>query len=111
MHEMSKDNKNRWCDTALTLLSRFRKNDFLHKIVTGDEKGILYDNPERRKLWADVGQSSTSTPKSNILTKKEDFAVWWDWKDVLYYELLQPGETIMADRYQQQLTNLSDAVI
>jgi len=28
---------------------------------------------------------------------------------MLYYELLQPGETITADRYQQQLTNLSDA--
>jgi len=30
-------------------------------------------------------------------------------KFVLYYELLQPGETITADRYQQ-LTNLSDAL-
>jgi len=29
---------------------------------------------------------------------------------MLYYELLQPSETIMADRYQQQLTNLSDAL-
>jgi len=29
---------------------------------------------------------------------------------VLYYELLQPGETIMIDRYQQQLTNLNDAL-
>jgi len=28
---------------------------------------------------------------------------------VLYYELLQPGETITADCYQQ-LTNLSDAL-
>jgi len=36
--------------------------------------------------------------------------IWWDWKDVLYYELLQPGKTITADRYQQQLTNLSDAL-
>jgi len=29
---------------------------------------------------------------------------------VLYYELLQPGETITADRYQQQWTNLNDAL-
>jgi len=29
---------------------------------------------------------------------------------VLYYELLQPGDIITADRYQQQLTNLSDAL-
>jgi len=28
---------------------------------------------------------------------------------MLYYELLQSGETITADRYQQQMTNLSDA--
>jgi len=29
---------------------------------------------------------------------------------VLYYELLQPDEIITADRYQQQLINLSDAL-
>jgi len=29
---------------------------------------------------------------------------------VLYYELLQLDETIAVDRYQQQLTNLSDAL-
>jgi len=28
----------------------------------------------------------------------------------VYYDLLQPGETIMADRYQQQLTNLSNTL-
>jgi len=31
-----------------------------------------------------------------------------DWKSVLYYELLQPGETITSDRYQQQLIYLND---
>jgi len=36
--------------------------------------------------------------------------IWWDWKGALYYELLQPGEKITADRYQQQLTNLSDTL-
>jgi len=42
--------------------------------------------------------------------KKVLLCIWWDWKDVLYYELLQPGETITADGYQQPLINLSDAL-
>jgi len=40
-HELSEDNKNRQRDTALTLLSKFQKKDFLHKIITGNEKWIL----------------------------------------------------------------------
>jgi len=107
-HELSKDNKNRQRDIALTLLSKFRKKDFLHKIITGDKKWILYDNSKRRKSWVDPGQSSTSTSKSNIHAKKILLSIWWDWKHVLSYELLQPSETITAD--QQQLTNLSDAL-
>jgi len=35
--------------------------------------------------------------------------IWWDWKGVLYYELLQLAETITVGLCQQQLTNLSDA--
>jgi len=37
-HEWSEDNKNRWRDTALILLSKFRKKHFLQKILTGNEK-------------------------------------------------------------------------
>jgi len=94
-HELSENNKNRWHDTALTLLSKFRKKIFCNKIITGDEKWILYDNPKRRKSWIDAGQPSTSMPR------QEGFALDLDWKGVLYYELLQPGETIMANYYQQ----------
>jgi len=38
LHELSEDNKNLQCDIALTLLSKFRKKDFLHNIITDDEK-------------------------------------------------------------------------
>jgi len=97
-HKLSEDNKNRWRDTALTLLSKFRKNNFLHKIITGDEKWIPYDNSKRRKSWVDLGQPSTSTPKPNIHAKNVLLCIWWDWKGVLYYKLLRQGETITADR-------------
>jgi len=106
---LSEDNKNRWYDTALTLLSKFRKKDFLHKIITGDKKWILYDNS---KLIDNHGlilvnfrrQSPISTPR-RFCSASSGIG-----KFVLYYELLQPGETITADRYQQQLINLSDAI-
>jgi len=109
-HELCEDNKQRQRDTALTLLSKFWKKDFLHKIITGDEKWILYDNLKRRKSSVDPGQSSTSTPKTNIHVKKVLLCTWWDWKHMLYYQLLQLGEAITADRYQQELCNLSDAL-
>jgi len=48
-HELSESNKNQLRDTALILPSKFRKKDFLHKIITDNEKWILYDNPKRRK--------------------------------------------------------------
>ncbi|KAG5319652.1 MOS1T transposase, partial [Pseudoatta argentina] len=45
-----------------------RKKRFFasHRIVTGDEKWIHYDNPKRRKSWGKPGHASTSSAKPNI---------------------------------------------
>jgi len=43
----------------------FQKKYFLYKIITGDEKWILYDNPKCRKSWIDSGQPS-GQPLINI---------------------------------------------
>ncbi|UYV65316.1 hypothetical protein LAZ67_3003930 [Cordylochernes scorpioides] len=83
---------------------------FLHRIVTGDEKWIHYDNPKRRKSWGKPGHASTSTAKPNIHGKKLMLCIWWDQLGVIYYELLQPNETITGERYQQQLMRLSRAL-
>ncbi|CAK9816502.1 Mariner Mos1 transposase [Anthophora quadrimaculata] len=107
---LSPENKVRRCDTAMSLLSRFNQKDFLHKIVTGDEKWVLYDNPKRRKSWVHPSEPSTSTAKPNIYAKKMLLSIWWDFKGVLYYELLKPGEPITVERYQQQMIHLSDAI-
>ena len=33
--------------------------------------------------------------------------VWWDQRGVVYYKLLNSGETLSTKRYQQQLTDLN----
>ncbi|XP_066159070.1 uncharacterized protein [Euwallacea fornicatus] len=108
--ELTEDNKNRRVDICMNLLSRYKRKNFLHNIITGDEKWILYDNPKRRKTWVDPGQTSTSVAKPNIHAKKILLCVWWDCKGVIYYELLKPGQTVTADRYQTQMIKLSDAL-
>jgi len=37
--------------TCEMLLAGINERIFLHRIVTGDEKWIHYDNPKKRKSW------------------------------------------------------------
>lgn len=92
------------------LLERQRRKGFLHRIVTGDEKWVHYDNPKRRKSWGYPGHASTSTAKPNIHGSKVMLCIWWDQLGVVYYELLKPTETITGDRYRTQLMRLSRAL-
>jgi len=89
-----------------------REKVFLHRIVTGDEKWIFYDNPKKKKYYAKPGQSlpstSTSIPRPNIHGWK--IMLWWDQKGFVYYELLKPGDSVMGDRYRLQLIRLSRAL-
>ena len=55
-------------------------------------------------------QPAKSTAKPNIHGAKVMLCIWWDQKDVLYYELLKPGETINGERYRTQLIRLKRAI-
>lgn len=96
--------------TCKLLLQRQKRKGFLHRIVTGDEKWIHYDNPKRKKSWGKPGHASTPSAKPNIHGSKLLLCIWWDQQGVIYYELLKPNETITGDRYQLQLMRLSQAL-
>lgn len=109
-HELKpRDIERRLCISEM-LLARQRKKSFLHRIVTGDEKWIHYDNPKKRKSWGPPGHASTSTAKPNIHGKKVMLCIWWDQLGVVYYELLKPSETITGKLYRTQLMRLSQAL-
>lgn len=101
-----RDVERRFCMSEM-LFKRNKKKSFLHRIVTGDEKWIHYDNPKPKKSYGYPGHASTSTPKPNIHGAKVMLCIWWDQKGVIYYELLKPGETITGERYRQQLIKLN----
>lgn len=97
--------------TCQILLARYKRKSFLHRIVTGDEKWIYFENPKRIKSWLTPGEPSTSTAKPNRFGQKTMLCVWWDQKGVIYYELLKPRETVNTERYQQQMINLNQALL
>ena len=49
------------------------------------------------------GEPGPSMPKRNIHASKIMLCIWWDQRDIIYYELLKPSETITDDRYRQAL--------
>lgn len=104
-----RDVERRFCMSEI-LLARHKKKGFLHRIITGDEKWIHYDNPKRKKSWGLPGHASTSTAKPNIHGKKLMLCIWWDQLGVVYYELLNPSETITGTLYRTQLMRLNRAL-
>ena len=97
-------------NTCISLLARYKKKDFLWKIVTGDEKWIRYENPVNKKQWLNPGQASKNTPKPDIHGKKVMLCVWWDLKGIIHYEVLEPKQTVNSDVYSQQLRRLSEKI-
>uniref|UniRef100_A0A1I7X4X6 Mariner Mos1 transposase n=1 Tax=Heterorhabditis bacteriophora TaxID=37862 RepID=A0A1I7X4X6_HETBA len=69
-------------------------------------KWTVYDNPKHTRSSVDPGPPTTSTTKLNIRSKTVFLCNWWDTKRVLFWELLQPGETVTGEYYYRQLTDL-----
>ncbi|GFX22100.1 mariner Mos1 transposase [Trichonephila clavipes] len=95
------------------LLARYKRKSYLHRIVTGDEKWIYFDNPKRNRSYFDPGQPSKLTARPNRFGRKTLLCIFWDQEGPIYYiyELLKPGETVNTDRYKRQLLNLNDAIL
>jgi len=64
-HELNDRQMERRQNICQILLSRQKRKSFLHRIVTGDEKWIYFQNPKRKKFWVDPAQPSISSSRAN----------------------------------------------
>ena len=97
-------------DACHSLLRKNSNEPFLKRLITGDEKWILYKNVTQKKSWVSKGTAASAVPKPEIHQKKVMLSCWWDCKGVVYFELLPVGQTINTEVYCRQLDNLKAAV-
>ena len=62
-HELTPANKKRRLEVCSSLSVRNRREGFLHRVVTSDEKWISYDNRKRSGQWLDRVQRPGRRPK------------------------------------------------
>ena len=70
LHELKPRDVERRFFACEQLLQRQKQKRFLHRIVTGDEKLVHYDNLQGRKSWGMPGHAFTSTARPNIHSAK-----------------------------------------
>ena len=92
------------------MLKRNEIEPSLKRMITGDEKWITYDNNVRKRSWSKPGEASQTVAKPVLTPRKVMLSVWWDWKGIVYHELLEPGETINLTLCCQQLMRLKQAI-
>ena len=78
--------------------------------MTGDEKWMLYNNVKWKRSWRKQKEPPKTTPNAGLHPKKVMLFIWWDWKGVLYYELLLENQMISSYKYRSQLDPLKAAL-
>jgi [histone H3]-lysine36 N-dimethyltransferase SETMAR len=105
-HELTESQKKCRFEIASSLISRHKNDPFLDRIVTCDEKWILYDNRRRSAQWLDHDQAPQHFPKPNLHQKKIMVTVWWSAAGLIHHSFLNPGETITAYRYCHEIDEM-----
>ena len=65
---------------------------------------------EWKKSWGKWNEPTPAIPKAGLHPKKVILCIWWDWKGVLYYELLPENPTINSNKYCSQLNQMKVAL-
>jgi len=63
------------CDS---LFKRNENDPFLKRIISGEEKWIVYINVERKRSWGKRYEPPLTTPKAGLYPKKVMLCIWWD---------------------------------
>lgn len=102
-HELTEEQQRCRLEICSSLTIRNENDPFLDRIITCDEKWIVYDNRRRSAQWLDKEEPPKHFPKPSLHPRKVMLTVWWAATGIIHYDFLKPGETITAERYCREL--------
>jgi histone-lysine N-methyltransferase SETMAR len=105
-HELDDLQKRRRFEICSGLLLRHQNDPFIERIVTCDETWILYDNRRRSAQWLDKDEAPKQFAKPKWTQRQTMVTVWGSTAGIIHYNFLKSGETINADKYCLELTEM-----
>jgi len=107
-HQLTEKQQIKRVNIATSLLTRQHAQDILDRVITGDEKWILYEDNKQKRKKLDADDSGKSTVKNDLHPKNILLSIWWDKREVVYCELLPMNQNITAEVYSAQLSRLNE---
>ena len=93
-----------------SLLKRNETDPFLKRIITDDENWVIYNNVVRKRSWRKRDEPAQSTSKADIHQWKVMLSVRWDFKGIVYFELLPRNQTINSNVFCHQIMKLDNEI-
>ena len=110
-HQLTDDQRLTRITLCTSLLIRRRTTQWLRDIITGDEKWVLYVNHSRKRQWVPASEPALPDESSGPHPKKIMLSIFWDYKGIIWYELLPDGTNITGHLYRLQLRRLKAKLI
>lgn len=80
----------------------------MNRIVTCDEKWILYDNRRRSGQWLEREEAPRQHARPSLHPEKVMVSVWWTYEGIIHYSFLQAGQTITAESYCTEIDHMHE---
>jgi len=108
--QLTAEHKHKHVEICQRLLDRYKNEgeEFLSRIVTGDETWVHHYEPESKRQsmeWKHLGSPAKKKFKTQPFVGKVMLTIFWDSKGPILEDYLEKGCTINSARYSDLLTN------